>query len=184
MADRDPTDARRSRSQCGGTRARRRGRNRCLADHVGRPLVAPQTLERWVTDLAVVRPFRELDFSDQSGCDPVRVAAEPSWRRRPKWRRGHFETLERGAELARALLREPGADLARKHKTIAFVDADEQRADSLAGSFRIGEPADHKLLPLRAFRLEPSVPLAGKVGRSARLRDDAFQSEAAGLAKC
>ena len=130
-------------------------------------------------DLAVARPLRKDDFADEIGLHPMRVAPQPSGRRRRERRRLDLDAIEPGAQVERHLVREAGAHLAGEDQAFTFVVADEQRAETRAHPFGIGEAADDELLPLHAFRLHPAAVPSRAIRLIAPLRDDSFEARAA-----
>src|SRR3989442_5322622 len=81
------------------------------------------------------------------------------------------------------MLREAGADLADKAQPASVVEPDEESAKMLPAALRRGESADHDLGLLSHLDLAPVArPRAWLVRRSLVLRDDAFPTEALGLA--
>src|SRR5579859_5562399 len=154
-----------------------------LPTNLTRLFVRAQTLKRRMADLALVGPLGELDLGHEPRRGPVRVAAKPAGRRRRERTGLHFDALERRAQLARALRRESRADLAREHQPILLIRPDEQRADTLTRTFRIGEAADHEFLSSHALGFQPALAFAGQVRLIAPLRDDALESEAARFTK-
>src|SRR5215469_6342718 len=61
--------------------------------------------------------------------------------------------------------------------------AGQKGAKALALAFRVGKADDDDFLAVAAFDLEPAATAPGPIGCVAALRDDAFEAEAAGLAK-
>src|SRR3989442_5228571 len=81
------------------------------------------------------------------------------------------------------MLREAGADLADKAQPASVVEPDEESAKMLPAALRRGESADHELGLLSHLDLAPVArPRAWLVRRTLVLRDDAFPTEALGLA--
>jgi hypothetical protein len=71
--------------------------------------------------------------------------------------------------------REARPDFAGRQQPAARVVPDDERVNPIAV---FGEPADHELLALLKFNLDPlAAPLAGFVFRVDALRHDAFQTE-------
>src|SRR5207247_1582143 len=136
-----------------GRRILRRLVQRRLARDPPRVLVRTQPVEDRVAHAALAGPFGERDLGDELGLYPValhlaRLVGE-----------GRSVGLERGELLlhrAQQLLVEAGADVARVAQlAVGVVDAEQQRAESRAASFRVGVAADHELLAPRALQLDP-----------------------------
>ena len=68
-------------------------------------------------------------------------------------------------------------------KLAVVIDTQDKRTDRLARRCR-GDIAGHdKFLPRRAFRLHPVLAAAGAVRRIAKLGDNAFQAQPAGVSQ-
>ena len=87
---------------------------------------------------------------------------------------GISSRIEARAQVEQQLRVEAGADLAGKHEVLAFVVADEQRAEADARALRIGKAADDELLRRLALHLQPVLRAAMLVRRAAAFRDHAF----------
>src|SRR5688500_4108490 len=124
-----------------------------LADDLARRLVEAHTDKPGVTQLAVHGPFGERDLNHHLGKHPVRAQALEADRFR-EWRRGERQPVEPRTKVEQQLRIEPGPDLPRKDEVVAFVVADEQRAETDADALRVGEAADDELLRRFAFHLE------------------------------
>jgi hypothetical protein len=155
---------------------------RLLADDLRRLLVRAQALERRVPQSTVVAPLGERDLGDELGLDPVRaLGLEAAW---GIHERGLIllERQQKLVELREGLIVETGADLSGIAQLAVLIDAEQQGAESLARALRIGEAADHHLLPARAFRLDPVArPEPVAIGRLGAFRDHAFEPQLAGL---
>ena len=123
-------------------------------------------------DLAVAGPLGELHLGDEPRLDPVGPLRERAGRRRVERRGVDLDGLEQSAELAAERVVPPsaGADLPGEPERAAFVVADEDRADTFARAFGLGEPADDELLAPNAFGFPPVVRARpGPVGGRATL---------------
>ena len=127
-------------------------------------------------DLSVRGPFRERHLGDQVWAHPVYLAGQSATRRRGEGRLALLERLQLLAQLARRGLRKAGPYLARVCELAGIVYADQKRADAGARPCRVGEPADHDLLSLDAFRLLPACAASGLVGEVAAFRHDPFRA--------
>src|SRR6185369_17904501 len=155
---------------------------RIFAHHFGRLLVGAQTLERRMAKRAVVAPFRERDFRDEIGFDPMcSLGFVPAWRIH-EWRLALLAFDELLVQCRERVLVETGADLARVAELAAVVDAQQQSTESGARTLRLGKAADHHFLAARALHLDPVArPLAIVVERIGALADGAFEAQGAGL---
>src|SRR6516165_5007759 len=126
---------------------------RRLATNLGRGLVGAQPLEARMAQPAVTRPLGERDRGHQVGAGPVGVLLADRISER---RRGQLAGEQLPVELQQQLVREPGADLAGvPEPMVVVVVADEDRAETNAGSGGVGPAADHELLTGRALELLP-----------------------------
>src|SRR4051812_49516024 len=66
-----------------------------------------------------------------------------------------LEPVEGLAQFDQHLAGVPGPDLAGVDEPVVLVVADEQGPEADAGPLRVGEPADHALLPAQALDLHP-----------------------------
>src|SRR5690242_2110960 len=110
-----------------------------------------------MAQLAVRRPFREFDLSDQLRPDPVRSLVRLRLRRKRTLRRfKRPEALHHALELA---VVEAGAGVAGVDERVAFIHAQQEGAEVFAGVARLGPAADDELLLVDDLQLPP-------VGRS------------------
>ena len=86
----------------------------------------------------------------------------------------------RSRRSSRSFVSKPVPILPAKTKSLAFVVADEQRAEADARALRIGEAADDELLRRLALHLQPVLRAAMLVRRAAPLGDHAFPALAPG----
>src|ERR1051325_1498411 len=103
---------------------------RVFAADLLRFFIGAEPLKGWMTDLAVARPLGEDDLADQPRLHPVRMATEPSRRRRIERRRILFDCFEPPFQVECDRMRESGPHLSREDQLRAIVVADEQRADA------------------------------------------------------
>src|SRR3989441_4722978 len=147
-----------------------------------RVLIGAKAQERGLAELSIRRPLGICELRDELRPDPGRVAY--AWRRIERWTVGSKAVQLRGEHVQR-LLREAGADLADKAQPRSVVEPDEESAKMLRAALGRGESADHELGLLSHLDLAPVArPRAWLVRRSLVLRDDAFPTEALGLAVC
>src|SRR5439155_270220 len=145
-----------------------------------RVLIGAKAEERRLAQLAVSGPLGICELRDELRPDPGRVAY--AWRRIERRTLGSKAVQLRGEDVQR-LLREAGADLADKAQPPSVVEPDEESAKMLPAALRRGESADHELGLLSHLDLAPVArPRAWLVRRTLVLRDDAFPTEALGLA--
>ena len=137
--------------------------------------------------MAVRRPLREGDLGDQFGPHPALDgggrAARPSTTARRiadvERRLVDLEKCQLAKQLAAGLAVPAGADVAGVDQLVLGVDAEQQTADLGGGAAAIDEAADHELLALAAFQLQPGLGATRHVGCVAALRDHAFELEPA-----
>src|SRR2546428_3055297 len=143
-------------------------------------LVRPEAQERGLAELSIRRPLGVCELRDELRPDPRRVAY--AWRRIERRTAGP-KALELRGEHVQRMLREAGADLADKAQPRSVVEPDEESAKMLPAALGRGESADHELGLLSDLDLAPVAgPHAWLVRRALVLRDDAFPTEALGLA--
>src|SRR5690606_13329235 len=91
------------------------------------------------------------------------------------------------AELAQEIGRDGSgktrADTPDMTEHVAFIDAQDERADRLARDARRDVTGDDEFLPCGAFRLDPVLAPPAAIWRVAQLRDDALQAQPAGMAQ-
>ena len=118
-------------------------------------------------DLAVAGPLGELHLGHEAQLNPVGPLRERSGRRRVEPRNVDRDGLEESAELAAKCIVPPStrADLPGEPECTSLLVPDEDRADTFARAFGLGEPADDELLPPNAFGLAPVAPSANRPGR-------------------
>src|SRR5688572_4873271 len=116
--------------------------------------------------VSVIGPFRKSDLAEQFRTDPgtprhlrARQRLPPAARARPRQidertTRG-LQGDHPGPEFAQHFPVETGADFAGEDEIFSAIIADQQRAESLAASFRCSEPANHKLLFAQTFYFDP-----------------------------
>ena len=131
--------------------------------------------------MRVAGPLRERDLGDETRLDPVCVASEPTRRTRRERTVRRLDLFEPRAQIPRDADAETGPDLAGEDESIPVVVPNEERADALARSLRIGEAADDEFLPLDALRLHPAAAFPGLIRLVAPLRHDALEPETAGV---
>ena len=100
--------------------------------------------------LVVAGPLDERHLHDDRRPHPVRAQLRQALRDRER-RLRDLDRIETLAQIEQQLGVEAGADLSGEHEVVAFVVADQQRAEADARALRIGEAADHQLL--RALRI-------------------------------
>src|SRR5262245_5211299 len=127
--------------------------------------VGPEPFESRLPQQAVLRPLAERDLRDELRFHPMdrlaprRIADGKGILRR-------FNLIKSVAQVEERLARVASPDLPRVCETAEFVVvAGEKRAEADAGTLRVGEAADDKLLPAEAFELHPRGTAAGGVGR-------------------
>ena len=170
---RRPGTVRRERRRSGDRRGRplargphRHRRHVGLTLHRLRRHVVAQPHEDRVAQVAFVGPVREPDVDHQLGAHPV----GPLVGRRFAQERavGHLACREQRLEAREILLAEAAADVAAYAQPAGCVSRhpEQQRTETRAArAARLGEAADHELLPLSAASLAPVArPLAGPVG--------------------
>ncbi len=125
-----------------------------LADDLRGGLVLTQAEEPRMAEAIVARPLGEADLGDELGGNPGHIAFTD--------RSGIVERGAVGAQLAHSpgelmerQLVESGPDLPRVPQAVAIEVPDEQRAKFEPRAPRRRVAADHKLLPVLAFELEP-----------------------------
>jgi uncharacterized membrane protein YbhN (UPF0104 family) len=125
-----------------------------LADDLRGGLVLTQAEEPRMAEAIVARPLGEADLCDELGDNPGHIAFPD--------RSGIVERGAVGAQLAHPpgelmerQLVESGPDLPRVPQAVAIEVPDEQRAKFEPRAPRRRVAADHKLLPVLAFELEP-----------------------------
>ena len=125
-----------------------------LADDLRGGLVVTQAEEPRMAEAIVPRPLGEADLGDELGGNPGHIAFTD--------RSGIVERGTVGAQLAHSpgelmerQLVESGPDLPRVPQAVAIEVPDEQRAKFEPRAARRRVAADHKLLPVLAFELEP-----------------------------
>src|SRR5690606_37895857 len=128
-----------------------------LDSHVFDGLVRTQAPPRRVTQASRTRPLRELDFADEGGRDPDRVASI-SCRDIRKGARLALPPSERRLQPVEVALAEAGADAADIAQFTVFVrHAEKERADSAAARTGAGAPTgDHDLLGSIVLELDPA----------------------------
>ena len=125
-----------------------------LADDLRGGLVLTQAEEPRMAEAIVARPLGEADLGDELRGNPGHIAFTD--------RSGIVERGAVGAQLAHSpgelmerQLVESGPDLPRVPQAVAVEVPDEQRAKFEPRAPRRRVAADHKLLPVLAFELEP-----------------------------
>ena len=125
-----------------------------LADDLRGGLVLTQAEEPRMAEAIVARPLGEADLGDELGGNPGHIAFPD--------RSGIVERGAVGAQLAHPpgelmerQLVESRPDLPRVPQAVAIEVPDEQRAKFEPRAPRRRVAADHKLLPVLAFELEP-----------------------------
>ena len=125
-----------------------------LADDLRGGLVLTQAEEPRMAEAIVARPLGEADLGDELWGNPGHIAFTD--------RSGIVERGAVGAQLAHSpgelmerQLVESGPDLPRVPQAVAIEVPDEQRAKFEPRAPRRRVAADHKLLPVLAFELEP-----------------------------
>src|SRR5215468_1677239 len=102
-----------------------------------------------------------------------------------KWALRRFRLAEPSVELPGHLLRESSADLTGEQPlTVASCrapHAKNQRTHEVTASLAQNKAADHKLLSMDGFGLEPVGCAARTVWSAPALRDDPFETEAFGV---
>src|SRR6516225_11110413 len=94
------------------------------------------------------------------------------------------QSVELFAQIGETLGAKAGVDASRIAQcSRRVVVTGEKGAKAFALAFGVGEADDDDFLAIAAFDLEPSATASRAVGRIAALRDDAFETEAARLAK-
>ncbi len=135
--------------------------------------IVPEPQVHRVTQLPVVRPFREADLRHQRGLHPVRPLVG-SWLL-PERTGGGFERLQQGEDRTDFIFAEPGAGVADVDQVALLVHAEQQRAESLAGPARLGPAADDEFLFEGDLQLPPvGRPVPGAIARVEVLCDQAF----------
>src|SRR5829696_8187040 len=112
---------------------------------------------------AVARPLGERDLADEDRLHPLRASPFRALRRIDERGLVGEIRVDPLAEIVQRLLVETGADLARVLEALAFVVADEQRAEAAVAPLAFGEAADHELLALAALDLQPRAAALGFV---------------------
>src|SRR5882724_203150 len=92
--------------------------------------------------------------------------------------------MEPFVDFLQSFLVEAGADLAHVDKVSTLVvESEHERAEILAGAFRIGVAPDYALLPPGDFDLQPIARPFFLIGAVAFFGEDSFQSALAGYFK-
>src|ERR1044071_964670 len=102
--------------------------------------------------LAVSGPLDERGLHADFRAHPMRILARQAGSLGEGWRRLR-DRVETRAQLQQEFRIEAGAELSREHEIIAFVIADQQRAETDARAARVGESADDELLRGLALHL-------------------------------
>src|SRR5882672_10734865 len=95
-----------------------------------------------------------------------------------------LEWFQAFVDFLQSFLVEAGADLAHVDEVSALVvESENERSEILSAAFWIGVSANHALLALRDFDLQPIARPFFLIGAVAFLGEDAFQSALAGYFK-
>src|SRR3954466_12719415 len=109
-----------------------------------------------MAELSVYGPFDESDGDDDFGTHPV--GAQPRQAVRPRERRlRDLDRVKPAPQIEQQLRVEAGANLTCERELSMVVVADQQRAQSDAGSLRIGETADDEVMRELALHLQPAL---------------------------
>ena len=129
---------------------------------------------------AVTGPFGIIDLRHELGLEPHRVLALGGGHLDE--RRGcALERLELFGEAGEIAGVEPGADFAGIDQLPVLERTEQQRGERLAPDLGAAVAADHELLALGAFDLEPVSAAARDVRPIGPFRHDAFEPCGAGL---
>src|SRR6185312_8617810 len=138
-----------------------------------------QPLKRRRPQVAVVRPFEELDLADELGLDPDDVALPHLRHLRlgRERRRLAAKPLELREQLVDRALAEAGAAVPDPGELLATLDAEDERAEgSGAAPLALRPAADHELLAAVRLDLQPVAPArAGLVAGLRLLGHDALE---------
>src|SRR6056297_3315620 len=130
-----------------------------------------------MAQLARRGPFGEPDFGYEVGPDPERFPVHL-----PGEGRALAPALiERFTKRAQEFLVEPRPDLSGIAQRTILVIAHQQRAEPRALTFRLGKSANHELLPVGAFELQPFAGAAMNIRCFGILGDDTFPALRASL---
>src|SRR5207253_7006542 len=131
----------------------------------------------------IAGPAGVFDLGDEPRRDPVDALARRALGQGDGGI-GAGKGIEPMAQIAELHRTEPGPDPSGIAQLAGrIIIADEQGANTLPLAFRIAEADDDEFLAIAALDLEPGAAAPRTVGCVAALRDDAFQAEAARLAK-
>src|SRR6516162_8132963 len=154
-----------------------------IIDDLARALVLAQPLERGMAQDRVSGPAGEFDLGDEGRADPMDTLARRLLGQ-GDGRGLDDQSVELFAQIGETLGAKAGADASRIAQcSRRVVVTGEKGAKTFALAFGVGKADDNDLLAIAAFDLEPSAAASLAVGRVAALGDDAFEAEAARLAK-
>ena len=133
------------------------GGERLLAANVLGQLVLAYSQERWGTQVAVMRPLRELDLDDELRFDPSHIALPHARHLRHLHERrvGSLERLHAGEQLVDRVLRETRADVAGPAQAAPLLHGNHERAHALPPPLSLRVARDHELLPRAHLHLQP-----------------------------
>src|SRR5581483_3728372 len=151
-------------------------------------LVLAQPQEDGLAKVAVPGPFRKANLADQARFAPRaplhfggrHTEAAPLGSRRwqvDKWAGGADQLLEAVVKRLEGSVIKSGADLGGEHELVAFVVADQNRAEIGTRTFRLGVTADDKFLFQAPLEFHPGAASPPRfVAGIALLGDEAFET--------
>ena len=132
----------------------------------------------------IAGPIAKGDLSHELGSDPMHTASVARGKGVGERRRPPLERGEPWSELFNDRLREASSDTAGIFQMMVVVEQTQQEcAETVSRTARLGESADHELRTLERFDFEPIGAATAAIGGCAPFADDPFQPCPASLLK-